>query len=428
MTPRLNVPPWIEPPPPGLRVWAVEPYFGGSHRQFLEGWQAAGEHQVQLHTLPGRHWKWRMHGGALRLAEEAEHRLGEGEFPPQVVFASGMLDVPTYLMLAPPEVLRAPCLLYMHENQLTYPLPPGVERDLTYGVRQLAGAAAAERLLFNSEFHCKEFLQACSALLDEVPDEPPRAIVDAVVAKAKVLPLGLDLRRFDQARPARAEAGGNGVEGGISGGSGGSGGQNANAKTAGKPPLILWNQRWEYDKAPGDFFRALYALQELDVDFRVAVAGPNRGLPTREFVEARERLGPRVVHWGMAQSFAEYAELLWSADLVVSTALHEFFGAAVCEAIYCGCRPLLPDRLSYPELIPLEAHGEVLYQEGGLVPLLERALREGRPWSEDWQRTWVSRYDWGVMAPRYDSEVWSAWEEGTRRAGFGSWWNRLQEA
>ncbi len=403
MTPRLNVPPWLEPPPPGLQVWAVEPYFGGSHRQFLEGWQAVGQHQVQLHTLPGRHWKWRMHGGALRLAEEAERRLGQGELPPQVVFASGMLDVPTYLMLAPPELLRAPCLLYMHENQLTYPLPPGVERDLTYGVRQLAGAAAAERLLFNSEFHRKEFLEACSALLDEVPDEPPRAIVDAVAAKAKVLPLGLDLRRFDRARPARAEGGK-------------------------LPPLILWNQRWEYDKAPGDFFRALYALQELEVDFRVAVAGPNRGLPTREFVEARERLGPRVVHWGMAQSFAEYAELLWSADLVVSTALHEFFGAAVCEAIYCGCRPLLPDRLSYPELIPPEVHGEVLYGEGGLVPLLERALREGRPWSEDWQRTWVSRYDWGVMAPRYDGEVWSAWEEGTRRAGFGSWWNRLREA
>ena len=55
---------------------------------------------------------------------------------------------------------------------------------------------------------------------------------------------------------------------------------------------------------------------------------------------------------GQGGPFQEYAALLWAADLVVSTAIHEFFGVAVVEAIYCGCRPVLPWRLSYPELIP----------------------------------------------------------------------------
>ncbi|GAB4245009.1 MAG: DUF3524 domain-containing protein [Thermoleophilia bacterium] len=414
-------PPWEEPPP-SLRVWALEPYFGGSHRQFLEGLAAFGRHTLDLFTLPGRHWKWRMHGGGLRLAElcrEALRRPGagtgstpfgpsgssrsSGSIRPQVLFASSMLDVPGFLAVAPPEAGRVPLILYMHENQLTYPLPSGVQRDLTYGLRQLAGAAAAESVLFNSHFHREEFLSACRSLLEEVPDEPPWTTFEQVASKARVLPLGVDLRRLDRYRPA-AE-----VRRGPAGLPSGEGARS-------EPPLILWNQRWEYDKGPGEFFRALYALEEMGLEFRVAVAGAGQGAPSAEFAEARTRLADRLVHWGRADSGREYAELLWRADIVVSTALHDFFGVAVVEAIYCGCRPVLPAKLSYPELIPEEARAEVLYGDEGPVGLLRRAVEEGTPWSREWQRTWVARYDWAVMAPRYDREIWSCWQRGTGRA------------
>ena len=42
---------------------------------------------------------------------------------------------------------------------------------------------------------------------------------------------------------------------------------------------------------------------------------------------------------------------------MLSTARHEFFGMAVVEAMQCGCLPWLPDRLSYPELLPESARG-----------------------------------------------------------------------
>lgn len=391
MTARPLEPPWLSPRPPGLLVWALEPYYSGSHRAFVDGFREHSSHQVELHTLPGRHWRWRMHGGAFALAEDARARPPEEA--PQILFASDMLDAATYLSLAPAWVRRAPLLAYFHENQLTYPLAKGVERDLGYAVKNLSTAVVADRLLFNSAFHRDEFLEGLEALLPLLPDERPAWAVRQVAEKAEVLRLGVDLRRLDRYRPGGSRPGPSGRWGDPSAG-----------------PLILWNQRWEYDKDPAAFFAALYALQEGGIAFRVAVAGPNQGVPTRVFVEARERLAPHIVQWGRLTEFADYAGLLWEADVVVSTALHEFFGTAVVEAVYCGCRPVLPRRLSYPELVPREVHQDVLYEPGGLVPLLVRALREGLPWSGEWQRTWVSPYDWGASAGRYDDLVWSCWE------------------
>ena len=95
--------------------------------------------------------------------------------------------------------------------------------------------------------------------------------------------------------------------------------------------------------------------------FRVALAGENFRVKPEEFDVARARLGRRLIHYGYAESEARYARLLWDADIVLSTAIHEFFGVSVVEAIYCGCQPVLPNRLSYPELVPVSLHELCLY-------------------------------------------------------------------
>jgi len=83
------------------------------------------------------------------------------------------------------------------------------------------------------------------------------------------------------------------------------------------------------------------------------------------------------VHFGYAENYEEYCMLLHQADIVVSTAVHEFYGIAVIEAVRAGCRPLLPKRLSYPELFDKK----YLYGEGKLVRSLEKIIgrvrREG---------------------------------------------------
>jgi glycosyltransferase involved in cell wall biosynthesis len=239
---------------------------------------------------------------------------------------------------------------------------------------------AAERVFFNSSYHLEDWFKELPRLLKHFPDHTHVHLIAEVRAKAEVLPVGCALRRFDPI-PKR---------------------QHRDTS-----PLILWNQRWEYDKAPETFFRALYALAEEGLDFQVALAGKNYRQTAPEFEAARERLGTRVVHFGHADE-AEYKTLLRRADVVVSTAIHEFFGIAVVEAIYCGCFPVLPCRLTYPELVPPQHHEDCLYEDfDGLVTRLRWALKhpDQAHTLAAKLRPAVARFDWAEMGPRYDEAM-----------------------
>jgi glycosyltransferase involved in cell wall biosynthesis len=114
-----------------------------------------------------------------------------------------------------------------------------------------------------------------------------------------------------------------------------------------------------------------------------------------------------VLHFGWADA-RTYARLLWQADIVVSTALHEFFGISVVEAAYCGCFPVLPRRLAYPEVLPASHHDACLYDDfEGLLDRLRWALTcpdEARRVAQGLREA-VARYDWASMAPRYDAAL-----------------------
>ncbi|MGB1289182.1 MAG: glycosyltransferase, partial [Aggregatilineales bacterium] len=137
---------------------------------------------------------------------------------------------------------------------------------------------------------------------------------------------------------------------------------------------VVWNHRWESDKNPQAFFEALYQLQDEGVDFQVILTGENFRKNPTEFEAARERLSGRILQYGFVEDFADYARLLWQADTVISTAEHDFFGMSVVEAIYCGCTPLLANRLNYPYLIPESQHSACLFPRGQLTSYLRQHL------------------------------------------------------
>jgi glycosyltransferase involved in cell wall biosynthesis len=372
-----------------MKILLLAPYCGGSHRTWAEGYVAHSNHDVTLLSLAARFWKWRMQGGAVTLAEQArtlDHR-------PDAILASDMLNLPAFLALTRDFLADVPTALYCHENQLTYPFPPGEKRDLTYGMINWLSMLAADRVFFNSNYHLEDWFRALPNMLKHFPDHPHLHLVDGVRSKARVLPVGCDLSRLD-AVPSASSAPSANNERPVS-------------SDPHEPPLILWNQRWEYDKDPETFFRALYALDEAGLDFRAALAGRSYRQTAPEFEAARQRLGNRVIHFGYAAR-EDYEALLRRADIVVSTAIHEFFGVAIVEAIYGGCFPVLPDRLSYPELIPRSRHSFCLYAGfDGLLARLRWALThpdDVRALAEELRPT-VARFDWGEMAPIYDGQL-----------------------
>jgi glycosyltransferase involved in cell wall biosynthesis len=356
------------------KVIVCEPYFTGSHRAWAEGLAAHSRHDVRLVTHTGGFWKWRMQGAALTLADDIR-RLAADWGQPDVLLASDMVHLPALLGLARDVLADTAVVVYFHENQLTYPMPDGATADETYAMTNWLSMAAADRVVFNSEHHRADVLAALPRLLRRFPDHRHTALLDDVARRMVVLPVGVDVDRFA--------------------------GERERADT--ERPVVLWNHRWEYDKDPAAFFAALEAVAGEGVDFGLIVAGEGFQTIPPEFEAARRTFADRIVWFGTA-SADEYPGLLRQADVVVSTAHHEFFGVAVVEAIAAGALPVLPNRLSYPELVPDPAGTYLYADQHDLVDRLRWALtdHDGRRAAAAIARKHVEQFAWRHVAPRYD--------------------------
>ncbi len=374
-----------------MKVLLISPYHGGSHRAWAEGYARSSRHEVRLLTMPGQLWKWRMHGSAVHLARQFLNI----EWQPDLILADDMLDLAAFLALTRARTGGLPALLYMHENQLTYPLPADpnrgpMRRNLGVRERQYVlinwkSMLAADAIWFNSRFHLESWFTALPVFLNHYPDYPELETIPILRDRSEVVPLGIDLARFGDPA-ARPEAG---------------------RQESAAPPLILWNQRWEFDKNPAAFFAVLSQVKAAGHRFRLAICGENFQNQPEPFLQGQIEFAGELIHFGFAEESA-YRKLLAAADIVISTARHEFFGISIIEAIYQGAFPILPHRLSYPELIPAPFHARCLYQKKKeLLAHLRWALTEpdeARAVGSALAQA-VAAFDWGLQAVQYDQKI-----------------------
>lgn len=372
-----------------MNILFISPYHSGSHQAWAEGYQRYSQHKIHLLTLPGQLWKWRMHGAAVTLARQ----FLASSLQPDLILADDMLDLATFLALTRKRTAHIPAVLYMHENQLTYPLPADktkgpMRRNMGLRERQYVlinwkAMLTADHILFNSGYHLQSWFEALPNFLKHYTQHNELETVDLLQKKSSVLPVGIDLKRLavDVTPPP--------------------------PPNQDQPPLIIWNQRWEFDKNPKMFFDALYALQAEKRPFRLALCGENFQQKPELFLEAQKRLRNELIHCGYANS-STYKLLLQQAEITISTARHEFFGISVLEAVSTTTFPILPRRLSYPEIIPEPYQTHCLYKNfTDLVKKLHWVLdhRKLAHQQAAGLATAVMRYDWSQQAPLYDVQM-----------------------
>lgn len=290
-------------------IWLLSAYRSQSHAAWAD-WLVNTFTHINWHTLelPGRHFRWRIRGNPLSWL----HKLPQET--PDLILTTSMVDLATLKGLHP-RLANTPVIYYFHENQFAYPVSKQQHDSVDPQMVQLYGAIAANRLVFNSNYNRQSFLSGIDKLLSMLPDEVPGNITDDLRNKSQILPVAIKPIKNKQNKILN---------------------------------LILWNHRWEYDKAPEIFADALIKLNNRGIDFKLALLGerPNKTPPALLNIENNF---PDKIIINQKVNKEEYQQYLSQSSIVVSTAIHEFQGLAILEAVSAGAVPLVPDDLCYPE-------------------------------------------------------------------------------
>ncbi len=362
-----------------MRVLVVEPYYGGSHKAFLDGWSKHSVHEFDLITFPAYKWKWRMRHSAVSAALAVKQKWDNGDRW-DVVFASDMLGLAEFCGLVPPALAALPRVIYFHENQLLYPDSRKQERDLHYAYTNFTGALAASSVWFNTDWHRREFFLALHKFLERMPDYQHLSALEGLASSSKVIGQGIS------APPAVSVA-----------------------KEYSGALRLVWAARWEHDKNPEDLYNLLKLLTAGETDYVIDIIGESFSCVPEIFSRIKSEFSAHIGRFGFQQSREEYYAALSEADIILSTAAHEFFGISIIEGCTCGALPVAPSRLAYPEV--LEGEKQFLYGQTAaelytkIIALSK--IRGNERWYElqDKARRIAAKYYWPVIAAELDSAL-----------------------
>lgn len=320
-----------------MNVLAFQPWDGGSHRSVRESIERHGAFNWDWVCLPARGARWRLRLGAAELvarAQEGEEKLLKKSH--DAIFVTSMLDAAQLRALLPAALRTTPLVVYMHENQLAYPVASHVEeqarsRDAHLVATNIASMLAADLVLFNSKYNQDSFIAGLPGFLRNAPGRMPVGWVECLRQRSAIAWPPVESVPEEVLR---------------------------NPGFVDYPDgcRVAWPHRLEHDKGP-DALLELVDQEAEGLDLRLVLLGERFREVPEAIKHLRNRHAGRIDHDGWIEDRTDYLRALAGCDWVLSTAEHEFFGIAVVEALLCGCLPWLPRRLSYPELLPEEAWG-----------------------------------------------------------------------
>ena len=364
-----------------LNVLSLQPFYGGSHRQFDRGWQKHSAHRWTTLTLPDRHWKWRMRHAAVEFAQRI-NTLTAVESHWNAIVCTDMLDLATLKGLV--NQTLPPSVLYFHENQFAYPNRAPKDDDLHYPFTNLTSALAADQVWFNSKFNKESMLAGIEQTLNRFPDYRPLHAIDSINKKSIIQSPGVEVVTSPTS--------------------------STKAGDAAAPIKILWAARWEHDKGPNQLLEVLDQLVDRKIEFSISVVGQQYSRQPPAFEKIQKRHRQRIDLWGFVPR-EQYRQALIESDLFLSTANHEFFGLSFVEAVAAGCCPVLPDRLVYPGLIsPVEGSDQLLFRSSKQAADIIASIADEKECflgdiPHQLQTIFSQRYCWAKRAQEMDAQL-----------------------
>lgn len=282
--------------------------------------------------LPARYFPWRVRGNSLSWAFNHREVLTDNY---DLLLSTSMTDL-SALRGFVPQICSIPSIVYFHENQFAYPSNPDpLVRPMNMVEPQILSlytALCADAVVFNSEYNRRSFLDGAGALLKKLPDHVPEGLLRCI-EQARVIPVPLSEALFNGTPTAKDS----------------------------QVLEIVWNHRWEYDKGPQLLLAIVQELIARALPFRLHLLGQRFRTAPPEFAQLQTLLEGHYARSGIAAGrsgfvahLEDYHQCLRGADVVLSTAVHDFQGLSLLEACALGCSPLAPRRLVYPEYLPAQ--------------------------------------------------------------------------
>ncbi|MBT8218867.1 MAG: DUF3524 domain-containing protein [Bacteroidia bacterium] len=316
-----------------------------------------------------------MEGAAIELAQKVQQTDDE----PDIFLVTDYLNLSLFKSLLPQKFQDCRFILYMHENQLTYPISKRdtdktTKRDNHYGFINFTSCLVADRVVFNSLYHRDSFLYALGQLSKKLPETLD---VKQVESKSSVIPLSIEASEW----------------------------KNLVSIDKKPPKIIVWNHRWEYDKRPEIFLNMMVDLMKEGFEFNLVLLGKMDKSIRSRFKPQLQQLNDRILHLGFLTKRSDYLSWLMKSDILISMSIHDFFGISVLEGIYAGCQPILPKALAYPELLPTSLHDAAFYNKGELYSKIKKALsyQYWGPYEIELSRNYIGEnFGWSTVGKKYE--------------------------